>query len=113
MTSKTKRILDHLLTHGPAASVDIARELGMGSASNVTALLKNHTKRGQVIRVDGCLMINPDWDASIAGAIQILERAGYTVMPPSPRGETEDAQERERAAIAERKRLMRERMARV
>lgn len=114
-TNKTQAIMAYLRENGPATSRDIALDLDLPNASAVTALLKNIVNRGEVIRVDDCLQINPDWNDGIPQARRLLERAGFQVIPPTRNADriTDSSQAAELARIAERKEELRRRFERV
>lgn len=87
--TKTDEALAHLREHGPATAAQIASAVGLPNSGRVSALLKARIESGQVEYEAGKWQLNPDWDdmaaSDLRDAVIILERAGYTVLPPSSR----------------------------
>jgi hypothetical protein len=81
--SKTSRMREYLVEHGPTNASDLARVAGLTSTALVSALFKYDIANGRVQFSQGLYQwIESDDQAEIREAIGLLRRHGYTVKAP-------------------------------
>jgi hypothetical protein len=87
--TRVSKMVDYLKRRGPCTSARLAEIAELPNSGRVYALLKARIQSGQIERVGSCWMINPDYSDEKASELRdariILERAGYSVIPPGAR----------------------------